>query len=107
MALEKRPESTLDTSHSAWLDLTLAIGIPGMSLLILSGLLALINSQRAAPYFWGSAAFWMLISIALLMITTEVARKGYIEALLFLIFWIAGMGLHTEVDENLGGLPDK
>jgi len=93
IALEKWPESTLDTSHSAWLDLTLGIGIPGMSLLLLSGLLALINSQRVTPYFWGSVAFWLLISISLLMITTEVARKGYIEALLFLILWTAGLGL--------------
>lgn len=107
MALEKWPESTLDTAHSAWLDLTLAIGIPGIALLLLSGALALVNSQRAAPYSWGSAAFWLLISIFLLMITTEVARKGYIEALLFLILWAAGLGLHAKVDGNLGDLADK
>ena len=107
MALEKWPESTLDTAHSAWLDLTLGIGIPGITLLLLSGLLALINSQRITPYFWGSAAFWLLISIFLLMITTEVARKGYIEALLFLILWTAGLGLHSKLDGNLGGLADN
>jgi hypothetical protein len=107
MALEKWPESTLDTAHSAWLDLTLGIGIPGITLLLLSGLLALINSQRITPYFWGSVAFWLLISIFLLMITTEVARKGYVEALLFLILWTAGLGLYTKADGNLGGLADK
>jgi hypothetical protein len=107
MALEKWPESTLDTAHSAWLDLTLGIGIPGITLLLLSGLLALINSQRITPYFWGSAAFWLLISIFLLMITTEVARKGYIEALLFLILWTAGLGLHAKVDGSLAGSADK
>lgn len=102
IALEKWPESTLDTSHSAWLDLTLALGIPGVALLLLSGLLALVNVQRVAPYFWGSAAFWLLISIALLMITTEVARKGYTEALLFLILWAAGLGLNAKVNVKLG-----
>lgn len=107
MALEKWPESTLDTAHSAWLDLTLGIGIPGITLLLLSGLLALINSQRITLYFWGSAAFWLLISIFLLMITTEAARKDYVEALLFLILWTAGLGLHANVDGNLGGLADK
>lgn len=93
MALEKWPESTLDTAHSAWLDLTLGIGIPGIALVFFSGLLALINTHRVTSSFWGSAAFWLLISIALLMITTEVARKGYVEALLFLILWTAGLGL--------------
>jgi len=107
MALEKWPESRLDTAHTAWLDLTLGIGIPGISLLLLSGLLALINAQRAGPEFWGSAAFWLLISIALLMITTEVARKGYIEALHFLILWTAGLGLKESKRERRDDPADK
>ncbi len=102
IALEKWPESTLDTSHSAWLDLTLGIGIPGVALILLSGLLALINTKGVGLDFWGAAVFWLLISIALLMITTEVARKGYIEALLFLILWAAGFGLNAKVNMKLG-----
>jgi hypothetical protein len=107
IALEKWPESTLDTSHSAWLDLTLGIGVPGIALILLSGLLALMNAHQVSPSFWRSATFWLLISIALLMVTTEVARKGYIEALLFLILWTAGLGLQAKADGNLGGLADK
>jgi len=100
MALEKWPESTLDTSHSAWLDLTLGIGIPGIALILLSGLLALMNTYQVSPSFWRSAAFWLLICIVLLMITTEVARKGYVEALVFLILWTAGLGLQENKRER-------
>jgi len=107
IALEKWPESTLDTSHSAWLDLTLAIGIPGVTLIFLSGLLALISVQRAAPYFWATTAFWLLVSIALLMVTTEVSRKGYIEALLFLVLWTAGLGLQESKRGHRADLADK
>jgi hypothetical protein len=107
MALEKWPESTLDTSHSAWLDLTLGIGIPGVTFILLSGVLALVNVQRLAPYFWGATALWLLISIALLMVTTEVSRKGYVEGLLFLILWIAGLGLQESKRERRVDLEDK
>jgi hypothetical protein len=107
MALEKWPESTLDTSHSAWLDITLGIGVPGMAIILLSGLLGLVNAHRVTTYFWRSAAFWLLVSIALLMITTEVAREGYIEALLFLILWAAGLGLQEIKQEHRVNLADK
>ncbi len=107
MALEKWPDSILDTSHSAWLDLTLGIGIPGVTLILLSGLLALIGTQRVPLYFWAATAFWLLISISLLMITTEVARKDYTEAFLFLILWIAGLGLQKSKQEHRVNLADK
>jgi hypothetical protein len=100
IALEKWPESTLDTSHSAWLDITLGIGIPGVAIIFLSGLLVLLNVQRVTPSFWRSAAFWLLISISLLMVTTEVARKGYIEALIYLVLWTAGLGLQENKRER-------
>lgn len=35
----------------------------------------------------------MILSIALLMITTEVSQKIYIDALVILILWAAGLGL--------------
>ncbi len=41
------------------------------------------------------------------MITTEVARKGYLEALLFLILWAAGLGLQESKLEDKVNLEDK
>jgi Ca2+/Na+ antiporter len=95
MAKDKWPDSTLTQSHSGWLDLTLGIGIPGVFLLILAGGLALKNAWRVARNAWGSIALWILLSIVLLMVTIEVSQKTYIDALVFLIFWAAGLGLHT------------
>jgi hypothetical protein len=100
IAKEKWPESRLDTSHSAWLDLTIGLGVPGVFLILLSGLVALINVRQLPAYFWKSTAFWLLISITLLMITTEISRKGYVEALIFLILWSTGLGLNVTRQEH-------
>jgi O-Antigen ligase len=93
LARERWPESTLFQAHSAWLDLTLGIGIPGLVLLVLAGVVALKNAWQTISQFWGAIAIWMLSSIALLMITTEVSQQIYIDALVFLILWSAGLGL--------------
>jgi hypothetical protein len=95
MAEEKWPSSTLLQSHSGWLDLFLGIGIPGGFLLILAGAISLRNALQADRQSWGGISFWILLSIALLMITTEVSQKTYIDALAFLILWTAGLGLHS------------
>lgn len=94
LAREKWPESTLFQAHSAWLDLTLGIGIPGLFLLIMAALLSIKNAWQVAPSSWGAVALWMLVSIALLMTTTEVSQQIYIDSLVFLILWAAGLGLN-------------
>jgi hypothetical protein len=106
-AREKWPDSRLLQSHSGWLDLTLGIGIPRVFLLILAGVLALKNAWRVARDFWGSIALWILLSIALLMITTEVSQKSYIDALVFLILWTAGLGLGASPYSLLDSAPSK
>jgi hypothetical protein len=92
-AKEKWPNSVMDTAHSAWLDITLGIGIPGVFLILLSGVLALKNVRQLAPNVFGGTVLWALLSIFLLMFTTEVARKTYIEALIFMILLAAGIGM--------------
>jgi hypothetical protein len=92
-AKEKWPNSVMDTAHSAWLDITLGIGIPGVFLILLSGVLALKNVRQLAPNVFGVAVLWALLSIFLLMFTTEVARKTYIETLIFMILLAAGIGM--------------
>jgi hypothetical protein len=100
-AKEKWPNSVMDTAHSAWLDITLGIGIPGVFLILLSGILAIRNVRQLVPNVFGIAVLWTLLSIFLLMLTTEVARKVYIEALIFMIFLAAGMGIGGS-RENIG-----
>jgi hypothetical protein len=92
-AKEKWPNSVLDTAHSAWLDITLGIGIPGVFLLLLSGILALKNTLRPAANVFAVAVFWAVLSIFLLMLTTEVARKVYLESLIFMILLATGIGM--------------
>jgi hypothetical protein len=93
LAKEKWPNSVMDTAHSAWLDITLGIGIPGVLLLLLSGILALKNTLRPSPSVFGVAVFWAVLSIFLLMLTTEVARKVYFESFIFMILLAAGIGM--------------
>lgn len=104
MAKEKWPSSTLLQSHSGWLDLFLGIGIPGGFLLILAGVISLKNVLQVDGRSWGSISLWILLSIALLMITTEVSQKTYIDALVFLILWTAGLGLHTHAPNPTSNL---
>jgi hypothetical protein len=93
LAKEKWPNSVMDTAHSAWLDITLGIGIPGVFLLLLSGILALKNTLRPSPSVFGVAVFWAVLSIFLLMLTTDVARKVYFESFIFMILLAAGIGM--------------
>ena len=92
---DKWPDSQLFQAHSAWLDLTLGIGIPGILLLIFAGALALKNAYQVAPRLWAGSACWLIGSIALLMTTTEVSRPVYVEALIFLVVWTSGLSLST------------
>ena len=92
-----------DQPHVPWLDLTLGIGIPGVFLLVLAGVLAVKNALNVIPHLWSGISLWMLLSIALLMTTTEVSQQIYLDALVFLILWTAGLGL----DAHLKHLPTK
>ncbi len=100
---DKWPDSILFQAHSAWLDLILGIGVPGVFLLVLAGVLAIKNAWQATPRFWSVIALWMLSSIVLLMTTTEVSQQIYIDALVFLILGVAGLGLHQRPRSRVSG----
>lgn len=100
-SLTKRswPDSVLDQSHSAWLDLALGIGIPGLCLILGAFFLVLIRITSKASLdrmnsqgvFWSAIVTWVFWSILLLWLTSEVSQKAHIIAL---VFWIAlGAGL--------------
>lgn len=90
---EKWPESNLLQSHSGWLDLTLGIGIPGVLLIIFAASIAMRNLVRHSESLWSSPVIWVLSSIALLMVTTEVSQKVYLDALIYLILFAASLSL--------------
>lgn len=87
IAKEIYPESRLLQSHSAWLDLFLGLGIPGTSLILLSGLLTLLGlrSLKTDKTHFYIYPCWFIASLLLCMLTTEVAQKVYLDALIFCI----------------------
>jgi len=107
------PDSKMHQSHSGWLDLTLGIGVPGVTLILGALLLTMRNCLRLQirsvmppedilnRNAFLSLAWWALLSLGLLWCTTEVSQRVRIEALLF---WVAlGTGISTGI--NLKGKP--
>lgn len=94
MAKETWPEVSpnLSHSHSGWLDVVLAIGIPGFTLIIVAMLLAMKQSKQA-PEPWKSLVFWALFALGILWITTEVSATVTFAALIFWVGWVAGLTL--------------
>lgn len=86
------PEAKLHQSHSGWLDFTLGMGIPGTLLLLGAGLLAWAQTNRnTIP--WGAIGWWGLGSLLLLLCTTEVSQKVFIDALIFMVGFVAAMSI--------------
>jgi hypothetical protein len=103
MGKERWPDSVLTQSHSGWLDLILGIGAPGVLLLLLAQVLALKNALKIRDNFWAGIALWISLAIALLMLTTEVSQSLYINAVFFLVFWTAGLGLRATPNKHFHG----
>jgi O-antigen ligase len=93
IAKEKWPESNLLQSHSGWLDLTMGIGIPGVLLILLAAGLSMRNLARYPEIIWSRPWIWVLSSIVLLMITTEVSQKVYLDAFIYCILFAAALSL--------------
>lgn len=94
MAKAKWPEvsPSFSHSHSGWLDVVLAIGIPGFALVM--GALALAARQSVQIQEpWRSLVFWGLFAIGILWITTEVSATVTFAALIFWLGWAAGLTL--------------
>jgi len=91
------PGSCLSQSHSGWLDLTLGIGIPGITLLLgsiliaIRGLLKQSHSSESKLEPWRAMSIWILFSFLLIWCTTEISQKVFFEELIF--FTAIGSGL--------------
>ena len=88
----KWPDSDLSWTHSAWLDFALGYGFPGVILLGLATWLAWRQSTKLqAP--WCQIGRWGLLAMTLVMTTKEVSAETVINALVFLIVWLAAISL--------------
>ena len=93
------PEATIRSSHSAWIDLGLAFGIPGL-LLTLGALLSTIvlalrsNSSNRLVVIWIAADLLLTFTIA------EVSSKHTIEILFFCIALLNAMLLGQKKSDS-------
>ena len=93
------PDAKLHQSHSAWMDITLGLGIPGFLLLFGAGILAWKQSfNLQLP--WKSIGVWGLGATLLLLSTTEVSQRVYIDALIFTILWVSSLSLVRKGDKS-------
>ncbi len=92
MSNDRWPESSpnLSHSHSGWLDLILAVGFPGF-ICIISALLMCLVLTNGCFQPWKDLVGWVLVSNAMLWITTEVAATVTLPALIFWICLSAGL----------------
>jgi len=86
------PDSRLSHTHSGWLDILLGLGIPGF-LLILIALLGCIKKGIESENFYAKSAIWVLPSISLAFLTSELSEKISFEVLIFYIAFYAGCSL--------------
>jgi hypothetical protein len=93
------PEATIRSSHSAWIDLGLAFGVPGL-LLTLGALLSTIvlalksNSPNRLVVIWIAADLLFTFTIA------EVSSKHTIEILFFCIALLNAMLIQPRITES-------
>lgn len=87
------PQAKLHQSHSGWLDFTLGMGIPGALLLLGAGVLAWAQTNKTQVP-WGTLGWWGLSSLLLLLCTTELSQKVYIDALIFLTAMVAALNIN-------------
>jgi O-Antigen ligase len=92
IARENFPSAPLIQSHSGWMDLTLGLGIPGALLLLVASIFAMLQVTNV-PSPWSIFGVWSLLSIVLLLLTTEAGQKNYVDTFVWLVVMVGGLGL--------------
>ncbi len=92
MAAKNGVEShSLRFSHSGWIDLTLAIGIPGFLLILLSMLSSFYWALKSRTEI-ASVSIWWLLAIALYWLIAELAtNKHFVEMLIFMLVFVGAV----------------
>lgn len=117
LAKREWPESNLHQTHSGWLDLALGIGIPGVTLILVSVLLSMRAVWRlqaeenertlehilAHPFKspWISSAWWILLASLLMWCTTEISQKIFFDSLIFWVALASGLVAGAQFQEGL------
>ena len=101
MAAKNGIESnSLRFSHSGWIDLTLAIGIPGFLLILLSMLSSFYWALKSRTEV-ASVSVWWLLAIALYWLIAELAtNKHFVEMLIFMLVFIGAVNSFSANESN-------
>ena len=101
MAAKNGIESnSLRFSHSGWIDLTLAIGIPGFLLILLSMLSSFYWALKSRTEV-ASVSVWWLLAIALYWLIAELAtNKHFVEMLIFMLVFIGAANSFSANESN-------
>lgn len=81
------PDARVTTSHCAWIDYALALGLPGL-LLMLSSLLLCFLLASASPNQFSSIARWLAVGIFLMYSLGELFNQAAVE---ILIYWMGAL----------------
>jgi hypothetical protein len=85
---------TRGATHSAWMDFALAVGIPGL-LLVLIPLWASWYRSLFQKGLWASYASWTIPVMSLAYLITEANEAHFIELLFFMTAFFCGLTLKT------------
>ena len=91
---------SLRFSHSGWIDLTLAIGIPGFLLILLSMLSSFYWAIKSRTEV-ASVSIWWLLAIALYWLIAELAtNKHFVEMLIFMLVFVGAVNSFSGNESN-------
>ena len=95
LAKQKWPESTLNHSHSGWIDLALGLGIPGLFLILISVGLTVSNCIKSKNVY-ANAGAWVLLAMCLVFVSSEVAERILFDYFIFLITFFAAVTVNSD-----------
>jgi hypothetical protein len=86
-------------THSAWLDFALAVGIPGL-LLVLIPLWVSWYRSLFQQSLWASYTSWTIPIMTFAYLITEANEAHFIELLFFMVAFFCGLTLCTPVSKD-------
>lgn len=93
---ERKKDSEMSWSHSAWLDFTLGYGLPGLLLLAAAVLIAWTKSKES-QLPWLLIGRWTLPILSAVFLVKEISSEVFISAFIFLIVLVATLGLKAKL----------
>lgn len=92
--------SSLQFTHSGWIDLTLAVGVPGLTLIMCSFMSSFFTGLKNKNVL-GSVTVWTLMAVILFWGIAELANnKHFIEMLVFLLVMFGTCNTYDKSSNN-------